>query len=40
MIAMGQFDKLRLKKHSILYLYNPKCRNFSYNLNGLVTFHD
>lgn len=40
MIALGQFDKLRLKKHSILYLYNPKCRNFSYNLNGLVTFHD
>lgn len=40
MVAIGYFEILRFKKHSILYLYNPKQRDYTYRPNGLVTFID
>ena len=40
MIALGYFEILRFKKHSILYLYNPKQREYTYRLTGLVEFLD
>ena len=40
MISLGYFEIIRFKKHSILYLYNPKCRNYTYRLTGAVEFFD
>ena len=40
MIALGYFEVLRSKKHSILYLFNPQARYYTARLTGQVEFLD